>query len=234
MLVGNKFLFLKIPRTATTAFERSCFLANIEVRYPTDEILSQKRAANGQSSLRHSHEPVSKIREVFGDSYPIVAVRRDDLERFISAWKFFIKELEKIDTKAASILKEVDNPTFINTWIKELGYSAELVEIEKLIAFTTSLVGYPVKYSANLFTIMSAAMSGPSRWHQNDPSIIYFDFKNLSELERYVRETVDPSFELIISNHTRFQTTKLTPTEDLKEFYYKWVEPIYKKNVTLI
>jgi hypothetical protein len=234
MLVGNKFLFLKIPRTATTAFERSCFLANIEVKYPTDKILSQKRAANGQESLRHSHETVSKLREVFGDSYPVVAVRRDDLERFISAWKFFIRELETVDMKAASILREVDNTAFIQAWIKELGYSAELVELEKLTSFTTSLIGYPVKYSANLFYILSATMSGPSRWHQNDLNIKYFDFKNLSELEKYVKETVDPSFEFIISNHTKFQTTKLTPTDDLKEFYYTWVEPGYKKNITLI
>ncbi len=130
MLVGNKFLFLKIPRTGTTSFERSCFLANIEVKYPTSEILSQKRATLGQPSIRHSHEPVWKIREVFGYDYPIVAVKRDNLDRFISAWKFSIKELEGVDQEAASILSQTDNKTFIQSWIETIGYSSQLNEIE--------------------------------------------------------------------------------------------------------
>lgn len=234
MLVGNKFLFLKIPRTGTTSFERSCFLANIEVKYPTNEILSQKRAAAGEISLRHSHETVNKIRKVFGNDYPIVAVKRDDLDRFISAWKFSIKELEGIDPQAASILSEVSNTLFIESWVEEIGYSSQLNEPEALERFITRLVGRPVKYSLNYYFILATTMSGPSRWHQNDPGIIYFDFNNLAELEKYVKKTVDPSFELIISNHTRNQSTKLTRSEDLREFYNTWVDPVYKNVTTLI
>lgn len=234
MLVGNKFLFLKIPRTGTTSFERSCFLANIEVKYPTSEILSQKRATLGQPSIRHSHEPVKKIREVFGYDYPIVAVKRDDLDRFISAWKFSIKDLEGVDPQAASILSKVGNTAFIKTWIETIGYSSQLNEPEILEQFITRLVGRPIRYSLNFYFILSSTMSGPSRWHQNDSSILYFDFTNLAGLEKYVKETIDPSFELIISNHTRNQSTELTPSEDLREFYNKWVDPVYKSTTTLI
>jgi hypothetical protein len=234
MLVGNKFLYLKIPRTGTTSFERSCFLSNIEVKYPTSEILSQKRATLGQPSIRHSHEPLWKIREVFGYDYPVVAVKRENLDRFISAWKFSIKELEGVDQEAASILSEVGNSTFIETWIETIGYSSQLNEPENLERFITQLVGRPVKYTLNFYSILSSTMSGPSRWHENDPNILYFDFSNLAGLEKYVKETVDPSFELIISNHTRNQRSKLTPSEDLKEFYNKWVDPIYKSKSTLI
>ncbi len=77
-------------------------------------------------------------------------------------------------------------------------------------------------------------MSGPSRWHENDSSILYFDFNNLAGLEKYVKETVDPSFELLITNHTRSQKTNLTPSEDLQEFYDKWIDPVYKNKTTLI
>jgi hypothetical protein len=234
MLVGNKFLFLKIPRTGTTSFERSCFLANIEVKYPTSEILSQKRATLGQPSIRHSHEPVKKIREVFGHDYPIIAVKRDNLDRFISAWKFSIKELEGVDPQAASILSEVSNTLFIETWVDTIGYSSQLNEPEALERFITRLVGRPITYSLNFYFILSSTMSGPSRWHQNDPSILYFDFNNLAGLEKYVKETIDPSFELIISNHTRNQRTKLTPSEDLQNFYDRWVDPVYKSKPTLL
>jgi len=234
MLVGNKFLFLKIPRTGTTSFERSCFLANIEVKYPTSEILSQKRATLGQPSIRHSHEPVWKIREVFGYDYPIVAVKRDNLDRFISAWKFSIKELEGVDQEAASILSQTDNKTFTQSWIETIGYSSQLNEPENLEQFITRLVGRPVKYNLNFYFILSSTMSGPSRWHENDSSILYFDFNNLAGLEKYVKETVDPSFELLITNHTRSQKTNLTPSEDLQEFYDKWIDPVYKNKTTLI
>ena len=234
MLVGNKFLFLKIPRTATISFERSCFLANLEVKYPTAQLLTHKRAATGESPLRHSHESVSLIREVFGYDYPIIAVKRDELDRFISAWKYCIKHLQAIDYEAAQILKQVDNKTFIEAWIELLGYSAQVNESEKITTFITHLTGRPVPLNLNFYTIFSQTLSGPSRWHENNSDILYFDFKNLGSLEKYVKETVDTSYELIISNHTKTEKTNLKPTEELKEFYCKWVEPVYKKSSTLI
>lgn len=234
MLVGDKFLFLKIPRTGTTSFERSCFLANIDLKFPTDEILSKKKAAIGEVPLRHSHETVSTIRKVFGNNYPIIAVKRDEIDRFVSGWKYCIKELKKFDKEAAFSLSQVDNKTFIYNWISILGYSADLSKIEDLTAFIATLVGRPIKYDVNFYIIFSSVMAGISRWHEDDPNIIYFDFKNLRELEKYVKQTVDSSFELIVTNHTKDQTVALEPTDDLKEFYYKWVDPKYKEGVTLI
>lgn len=234
MLVGNKFLFLKIPRTGTSSFENSCFFANIEVKYPTDQLLTHKRAATGRVPLRHSHEPVSKIREVFGKDYPIVAVKRDEIERFLSGWKYCIKELTKVDAEAAYILSQVDNKTFIDTWISTIGYSAFLSKVEDTTAFLTSLVGRSVKYDLNFYVIFSNVLAGISMWHEHDPDILYFDFKNLRELEKYVKETVDPSFELVMSNHTKNQACNLKPTDDLKEFYYRWVDPVYKSVPTLL
>lgn len=234
MLIENKFLFLKIPRTGTTSFERSCFLAKLEVKYPTEQLLTHKRAATGNSPLRHSHEPVSQIREVFGYDYPIIAVKRDKLDRFISAWKYCIKELEKVDQEAAQILSQVDNKSFIEAWIEIIGYSAEVSEVEKITTFINYLVGRPIPFNLNFYSIFSQTLSGPSRWHENDPSIIYFDFNNLDKLEEYVKETVDSSFELIISNHTKDQKTKLTPSEDLIKFYDRWVDPVYKNTITVI
>lgn len=234
MLVGNKFLFLKIPRTGTTSFERSCFLANIDLKFPTDEILSKKKAAIGEVPLRHSHETVSNIRKTFGDIYPIVAVKRDEIDRFISGWKYCIKELKKFDKEAATILSQIDNKTFIDNWISILGYSADLSKIEALTTFITTLVGRRIDYNVNFYIIFSSVMAGISRWHEDDPNIIYFDFKNLRELEKYVKDTVDSSFELIVSNHTKDLTVALEPTEDLKEFYYKWVDPKHKQGITLI
>jgi hypothetical protein len=237
MLIGNKFLFLKIPRTGTTSFENSCFLANIEVKYPTERLLSHKIAATGNAPKRHSHEPVSIIREVFGNDYPIVAVKRDDLDRFISAWKYSIKELEKTDPQAASILSEVSNTLFIKTWVETIGYSSLLSELEALEEFLTRLVGRPVppvKHNLNYYFILATTISGPSRWHENDPNIIYFNFTNLTELEKYVKETVNPSFEFIMSNHSRNQRSNLKPTDELREFYYKWVDPSYKVISTLL
>ena len=234
MLVGNKFLFLKIPRTGTTSFERSCFLANLEVKYPTDQLLTHKRAATGESPLRHTHEPVSLIREVFGYDYPIIAVKRDELDRFISAWKYCIKHLQAIDYEAAQILKQVDNRTFIEAWIEVLGYSAQVNESEKITTFITQLIGRSIPLNLYFYSVFSQTLSGPSRWHENNSDILYFDFKNLGSLEKYVKETVDISYELIISNHTKTEKTNLKPTDELKEFYCKWVDPVYKKSSTLI
>ncbi len=234
MLIGNKFLFLKIPRTATVAFERSCFLANIPVEYPSLDILAQKRVKTGQESLRHYHEPLSKLREVFGETYPVIAIKRDDLDRFISAWKYTILELSYTDKNSANILKAVTTTEFIETWKNIIGYSANLKDIKIVERFFEVLIGKSLGTYRNFCMMFATIMTGPSRWHQNNQDIIYFDFKNLPLLEQYIQKEIEPSFEFIITNDTRGIKVNLEPTRELEDFYTTWIEPVYKNTNTLI
>lgn len=234
MLVDNKFLFLKIPRTATVAFERSCFSAGLSITYPADNVLAQKQAEKGLEPYRHAHHSVSKLREYYGKDYPIVAISRDPLERFISAWKYTIKHIAERNPEVSKVLEGVTNQEFMNAWHSEIGYSANLKDIDKAVNFFRRLVKGGVPYNKNTFMIFTTIITGPIRWHENNPDIIYFDIKDLTKLEEYTKDITGKPFKLITINDTKSVYTNLKLDDSLKDFYFKIVEPVYKKQNTLI
>lgn len=234
MLVDNKFLFLKIPRTATVAFERSCFLAGLSIKYPADNILAQRQADKGLEPRRHAHQPISKLREYFGNNYPVVAIKRDPLERFFSAWKYTIKYISEYDPEVSNLLEKVDNEKFINAWQSEIGYSSNLQDITRCSNFFSRLIDGGVPYNKNTYMIFTSVITSPTRWHENDPGILYFDMKELGKLEQYTRDITGKPFEFIITNHTKSIKTGLSIDSNLKEFYYRLIEPCMKGTTSLI
>lgn len=234
MLVEDKFLFLKIPRTATVAFERSCFLAGFSIKYPTNNVLAQRQADRGLEPRRHAHERVSKLREYFGYDYPILAIDRDPLDRFLSAWKYVIKFISEYNLEASKILSKVNNRAFIDAWKSEIGFSSNLQDIDKCARFFSKLIPGGLPYSKNTYMIFTSVMTGPSRWHENDSSILYFGMKQIPILEQYVRDVTNKPFEFITTNHTKTIDTGLVLDNNLKDFYFNFIEPSYKINTTLI
>lgn len=234
MLVDNKFLFLKIPRTATVAFERSCFLAGFSIKYPTNNVLAQRQADRGLEPRRHAHERISKLREHFGYDYPVIAINRDPLDRFLSAWKYVIKFIAEYNVTAAQILTSTTTLDFINAWENEIGFSSNLQDIEKCSNFFKRLIPTGLPYSKNTYMIFSSVMTAPSRWHENDESILYFNLKENSKIEKYVKEITGKPFDFIITNHTKNIECNLTIDGSLEDFYFNFIEPPYKKSSTLI
>ncbi len=234
MLVDNKFLFLKIPRTGTVAFERSCRLAGLSIQYPNDNILAQRQADKGLEPRRHSHERVSKLREYFGNDYPIIALDRDPLERFLSAWKYVIKFISEEHPEVSKRLAQVTSKDFINAWQSEIGYSSNLQDIDKCSNFFKELIKGGLPYTKNTYMIFTSVMTGPSRWHENDPSIKYIKMRDTLGVEQYIREVTGKPFEFIITNHTKTTTTNVAINDDLRNFYFKYIEPPYKITSTLL
>ena len=234
MLVDNKFLFLKIPRTATVAFERSCFLAGLPIKYPTGNVLAQRQADKGIEPRRHAHERLSKLREHFGNDYPVVAIDRDPLDRFLSAWKYVIKSVSEYNEESSKILSNVTTDIFLDAWQTEIGFSSNLQDIGKCENFFKKIIPGGIPYHKNIYMLFTSVMTGPSRWHENDPNILYFKMKDIPLLEKYVREVTGKPFEFITTNHTKTTDTNLVLNENLKEFYFKFMEPPYKSYSTLI
>jgi len=234
MLVDNKFLFLKIPRTATVAYERSCFLAGLSISYPADNILAQKQADKGVEPRRHGHQPVSKLREYFGIEYPIVAIKRDPLDRFLSAWKYTIKYISEYNTEVSKALESINSSQFTDAWQSEIGYSANLQDIDRCSNFFNKLIKGGVPYNKNTYMIFTSVMTSPVRWHENDPKITYFGMRELDKLEQYTRDVTGKPFEFIITNHTKNIKTSLKIDDTLEDFYYTLVEPSIKNKHTLL
>ena len=104
MLIENKFIYLNLPRCASTSFHIACLKYGLDIKYYDDIIhrlnppkleldLNNELIAD---NLTHSHERLVNLRKKFGLDIPVIAVKRDPYERYISLWKHIIDELYRV------------------------------------------------------------------------------------------------------------------------------------------
>ena len=96
MLIENKFIYLSLPRCASTSFLITCLRGDINFeRYddsyygkPTIDLKLDNE--NLADQLLHGHEKLVDLQNKFGPDYPIVGIRRNKYDRFVSVWKHLI------------------------------------------------------------------------------------------------------------------------------------------------
>ncbi len=103
MLVDNKFLYLSLPRCASTAFNYSCILNNVNLQTFNGEWEKSNLTIDFNSiekskimnHIYHGHESISDLQSKFGDEYPVIAVKRQKHERFFSLYKHVLFDLQR-------------------------------------------------------------------------------------------------------------------------------------------
>ena len=247
MLIENKFIYLSLPRCASTSFLITCLRNNIDFKH-CDEIyygkmlntkdldLDNEKLAD---QLLHGHEKLVDLRKKFGYEYPVVGIKRNRYERFISLWKHLIDLTDNIkelyNPEVSKILSEanindvlfynsedliVENKTeLINRFIDKVGVSDYIND----------------KNYSNFLTMVFIMINPLSFYHNNDPSIIWFDYNNLGEFENWVSETISKPFKLEKSNSSKQYKTKLkVDTEFMKkydEIYSYFDKPKISKSI---
>ena len=104
MLVENKFLYLSQPRSGSMSFRLACLKYGINVKYHTPNYnkhllkidLSKTKDDDIVPLIKGAHMNVNLLKSTFGTQYPIVAIRRNPYEKFISLWEHWLDELKKI------------------------------------------------------------------------------------------------------------------------------------------
>ena len=203
MLVDNKFIYINLPRCASTSFVISSYRRNISLKYwksivesvneRVDMTLPDEEYAD---KLLHPHEPIHQLEEKFGNNYEIIAVRRDRHDRFISLWKHILDEVHRTnDIHSFDILRNLnENQIFTFTpneiSIKDSEATKKLVN-EKFI----DKLGLS-KDNPYLSTILTIALTPYSHYHNFDSRIIWFDFNELDKLENWVSNKLQLDFKL--------------------------------------
>ncbi len=203
MLVNNKFIYINLPRCASTSFVISSYRRNITLKYYTsitenvnemvDMTLSDEELAD---ALMHPHEPIHQLEEKFGYNYEIIAVKRDRHERYISLWKHILDEVHRTgDLHSFEILSNLtENDIFTFTSneisIKDSESNKKIVN-EKFI----NKLGLS-KDNQYLSTILEIALTPYSHYHNFDSRIIWFDFNELNKLEEWVSNKLELDFKL--------------------------------------
>lgn len=233
MLVDKKFICLSLPRCASTSFLITCLRNDISFEHfdrfyadymgrTIDLNLNNEKLAD---QLLHGHEKITDLKDKFGDGFPIVGIKRNRHERFVSLWKHLVdltaslthlyhsdvsKILSELDVddvlfyKSEDLVKE-NKEDIINEMIKRNGLS-NYINSKNYVHFRT--IGF-------------ITINPLSFYHNNDPNIIWFDYNNLTEFESWVSNILGKPFKLEKSNSSKVFNTKLGVDADFIEKYDK-------------
>jgi len=227
MLVDNKFIFVSLPRSASTSFYITCLKKGIKIEH-YDTIIGLNKIEVDVSddneyiadNIYHAHERLTSLEKKFGNQYDVISVKRDRHERFLSLWKHVIDETHRIgehDIFERFTQLDVNDILFYN--------SENLVNIKDKINIIKRIVDNK-KFKdihPQIVTMVNILITPVSQYHNNDPRIKWFDFKKLNELEEWVSNKLGIEFKLEQSNSSKHFNSKLR----LDETFIKKYNEIY-------
>ncbi len=246
MLVDNKFMYLSLPRCASTAFHYSCLINDVKVQTYNGEweiqnvnvdfkTLDKKDLMN---HIFHGHESIVDLQTKFGNNYPVIAVKRNRHERFFSLYKHILFDLERIgyykiyEKFSKLTLDELffftkdDLATKKLRWNKICEFLMELGLLDKKIDVSVTskfdvtngeiFRTNPKGYAVNMIDILLTPL--PS-WTNNDQNIIWFDFNEMSKLEDWVSNILGKPFKLESVNSSKHMECEIELNEDFIKKY---------------
>jgi hypothetical protein len=206
MLVHNKFIFLSIPRTASTSFHNSCDISGINIKN-----------INNTQTIEHRHERLNDLELKFGNKYDIIAIKRNRYERFISLWKHIIHLLENnylIELSEKFKRLKLNDILFFKT----LDLISDTSQYNTIYEFSkrNGIQSYFDEFMKNILLIL---VRPTSFWHHNDLRIQWFDFEKLYELEQWVSNKTGKPFKMENSNGSSLIECDLKLNDDFIQRY---------------
>jgi hypothetical protein len=239
MLINEKFLFISLPRCASTSFFISCLKNNLKVNHLNSKFDNQheiipnfSKMSNEEmaDTLTHPHESIYLLKKKFKNKIPIISIRRTPYDRFISTYKHIVDELYRTnEIETAKIFEQlnVDDIFFFD--------SNDILsdDIDIVLDFLKRYnIKKDVKYILNMLYILYRPMSF---LHNHNPDIIWFDIKELNKLEEWVSNELNIDFKLEKINSSQHFETKLKLDDEFIQKYDKIYGPFdnVKKEKTL-
>jgi hypothetical protein len=224
MLIDKKFIYIALPRCASSSFHWSCLKNGIGVENGESEWntlnadidISKVENDRLMDVIMHGHEELHKLKKKFGNGYDVISVKRNRHERFISLFKHTIHEFFRIG--------EIDiYNKLINLTLEEILFfnSVDIISKSKrfkMISQFLQRLDLPVDhfYGLNIFDIL---YTPTSYWHVHDSDIIWFDFEKLDEMEEWVSNKINKPFKLERTNGSQHFKCNLELNNDFIKLY---------------
>jgi hypothetical protein len=233
MLIEDKFIYLSLPRCASTSFLITCLRNNINFKHSDEFFLNHTWGEvdlnldneNLADQLLHGHERIVDLKTKFSSTLPVVGIKRNRHERFLSLWKHFVDLTDNLthlyDPEVSKILSKLNADDIL------FYRSEDLVKIDKTEVIDNfieknGLTNYINSNNRLHFrTITFITINPLSYFHNNDPNIIWFNYDNLNEFELWVSNTLNRPFKLEKSNSSKNYNTELEISPNFIENYNK-------------
>ena len=242
MLVENKFLFISLPRCASTSFYISCLRSGFDVKHFDQKFIdSAKDYINLNldneklaDKMFHIHERINDLIEKFENKYEIIAIKRNKHEQFISLWKHIIDMIDMgYSPEITDIFKKIklDDILFFKD-LDLISPASQMLVIKDFIK-RNGIEKYLTPFMKNWLLLLFRPMS---YWHSNNQKIKWFEFGNFTELEEWVSNKTGKPFKMEKSNGSQHFECELKLNDDFIKKYndiYDYYDN-QKNNKTLI
>ena len=226
MLVDKKFIFISLPRCASTSFMITCLKNKIPIEHfnsnhddQLTKINEWEKMSNEDLAdiLVHAHEPLYRLQDKFGVKNEIVSIRRNKYDRFLSLWKHIIDELHRVKKfDIADIFSKLTaNDVFDNITSNDI-YSSEN-RYQVIDNFLTKLeISKEESYTKNMLDILYTPVVELTN---DNPNIIWFDIENLDELENWVSKKLNMDFKMEKINSSKHFDCAIEIDDEFKQKY---------------
>lgn len=225
MLVDNKFIYLSLPRCASTSFYITCLKNNIDIHHYSEDLVGKSNTnldltldnETIADNIVHAHEKITNLKLKFGNDYDVISVKRNRHERFISLWKHVIDLISlRFPKHVFDIFKNIKVDDLLAYTQNDLLSDTTKVQVLDTFFKNNGLVEYNDWY---MKTIIYILINPTSYWHNNDPNIIWFDFDKMNELEEWVSDKLGKSFKLEKSNGSQHFDCNIQLNEKFIDIY---------------
>jgi hypothetical protein len=234
MLVENKFIYISLPRCASTSFMSSCVQNGLNINFFDEKYdienqletiklkLPDIKFENFEKYIIHPHEPIDKLELKFGKNVDIISVKRDKYERFISLWNLFLREINKTqhdDMVDIFTNLKIDDILFYSK--DDLKDGSSISNVVNELILRNNLVKITELGKIFIKTLIKPC----SHYHQHNSNIIWFDFNELHKLEDWVSNKLNIDFKLSKINSNKIYNSNLILNDEFKQKY----DSIYSK-----
>jgi hypothetical protein len=231
MLIDNKFIYLSLPRCASTAFHYSCLVNDINVQTNNSDweesnaIIDFKSVdkKNLMDFIYHGHESINNLQNKFGIDYPVIAVKRERHERFYSLYKHTLSDLKrtgyhriyekfsKLSLDELFFFTKEDLLTKKQRWDVICDYLIDLKLLDDRIDI--SITSKSLKSEEEhlklttkggyVINMIDILLTPISFWTNNNPNIKWFDFNEMDKMENWVSNILEKPFQLHSVNSSK-------------------------------
>ena len=231
MLINNDFVFLPIPKNASTSIVYSVMKWGIDVDFGSshlNKIMLNEFVSNNE--FLHPHYSI----DFFKDKFPnkkIIGIKRNSTDRFISALKYMI-----IRCKVENVNLKYDFENLFEDDVIQI-FTNIFTELNEHNDIPQNLENIIKKYLSNDYLKFNKMyllnFTSQYFWGLNDCDII-IDIENLNEFESHIKK-FKSAFNLIKSNRSDTVNLKIKKTEKLNIFVnnvidLKWINKVYEKS----
>lgn len=238
MLINNDFVYLPIPKNASTSIVYSLIQWRIKVDSGNEEINKKMiKNINKDTLFEHYHTTYNHIINMFPNK-KIVGIRRPSVDRFISSLKFMIQECRRNNVELKYDFEKLNESEVIEIFTKifyELSFTKDNPilfanelkkynnKINKIINenITTNYLNFDYGLLNNFHSQYS--------WGLNKCDTII----EMTELNQFtdIIKKIKPNFNLIKMNDTAHITLNIEKSDKIIEFVnividYKWLNEL--------